>query len=708
MALTIHTPTNVPNDSLLNPSFSLPKSSPSYCVCPYPHAWKLGLKPFHSWFKPLTNERPRPAHASSSSIDSTQESSPQIPVPNKNKDNGDRKSIWVNPKMPKASASLLQKYGNNLKYVRLKALAQRLDACEGSREEVSGLLGSLGDQPDPKEAVFIINNLQSWEKAYLAFQYFKAKEGFSVDLILYNVTMKLLRKGRQWDLVEQLVEQLVGEGMKPDNFTFSTVISCARQCNLPHKAVEWFERINGLGCAPDEITFSAMIDSYGRAGKISEALNMYEKAAAQGWRLHTVTFATLIRMYYVAGSYQAALNTYEEMKAFGVKPNRAIYNTMLDAMGRSARPWHVKSLHNEMMQAAISPNRVTFSALIRAYGKARWPDDAFHWFGKMKEAGWEMDTVLYNILLSMCADMGRVDDAFRLFREMSESENCKPDNWSYTSMILIYTNMGQVSEAEKMLNEMLVAGYKPTLFPFTSLIQGLGKRKRFDDVIRVFDQLLQAGLSPDERLCGCLLSVLTLCGREEEFGKVLSCIHKANSELASVAKLLTEEAVDIEVVMQDLRAVLTKSSQDVRKPYCNCLIDLCRNFNFVERAHELLQLGTSLEVYSGLQSKTPTEWSLNLKTLSLGAAITAFQNWVSVLSKALEDAEELPPLIGIHTGHGMHKFSHKGLATAIESHLREVGAPFQESPDRVGWFLTTGVAVTLWLQSRNSSSLSPA
>lgn len=585
---------------------------------------------------------------------------------------------------------------------------ERLDACEGSPEEVSGLLSSLGDKPDPKEAVFIINRLQSWQKAYLAFQYFEAKEGFSVDLILYNVTMKLLRKGRQWDLVEQLAEQLVGEGMKPDNVTFSTIISCARHCNLPHKAVEWFERINALGCVPDGITCSAMIDAYGRAGNISEALNLYEKAASQGWRLHTVTFATLIRMYCVSGNYQGALNTYEEMKGFGVKPNRVIYNTILLAMGRVARPWHVKSLHREMIQAAILPNRVTFSALIMAYGKARWPDDALQCFRKMKEAGWEMDTILYNILLNMCADMGRVDDALRLFREMSESDNCKPDNWSYTPMIRIYTSMGQVSEAEKMLNEMLLAGYKPNLFPFTSLIQGLGRWKRFDDVVRVFDQLLDAGLSPDDRLCGCLLSVLTLCGKEEEFSKVLSCIHKANSKLASVAELLTEEAVDIEVVMQDLRAILTKCSQDVRKPYCNCLIDLCWNFNFPERAHELLKLGTSFEVYSGLQSKTPTEWSLNLKTLSSGAATTAFQDWVSVLSKALEDGEEFPPSIGIHTGHGKHKFSDKGLATAMESHLRDMGAPFQESPGRVGWFLSTPVALTSWLQSRNSSSLSPA
>ncbi|KAJ0438595.1 putative Smr domain, tetratricopeptide-like helical domain superfamily [Helianthus annuus] len=99
-------------------------------------------------------------------------------------------------------------------------------------------------------------------------------------------------------------------------------------------------------------------------------------------------------------------------------------------------------------------------------------------------------------------------------------------------------------------------------------------------------------------------------------------------------------------------------------------------------------------------NKTSTNWSLHLKSLSLGAALTALHIWINDLTKALEEGEELPPLLGVNTGHGKHKYSDKGLAGALEAHLKELNAPFHEAPDKAGWFLTTKVAVKTWLEGR--------
>ena len=75
------------------------------------------------------------------------------------------------------------------------------------------------------------------------------------------------------------------------------------------------------------------------------------------------------------------------------------------------------------------------------------------------------------------------------------------------------------------------------------------------------------------------------------------------------------------------------------------------------------------------------------------------------LSKAVESGEELPAMLGINTGHGKHEYSDKGLASVFESHLKELNAPFHEAPNKIGWFLTTKVAATSWLESRSSPEL---
>ncbi|PQQ11254.1 pentatricopeptide repeat-containing protein [Prunus yedoensis var. nudiflora] len=407
------------------------------------------------------------------------------------------------------------------------------------------------------------------------------------------------------------------------------------------------------------------------------AFSLYDRARTSKWRIDPVTFSTLIKIHGQSGNFDGCLNVYEEMKAIGAKPNLVIYNTLLDAMGRAKRPWQAKKIYREMINKEFSPNWVTYAALLRAYGRARY---------------------------AMCADVGYADEAVEIFKDMKSSETWKPDSWTFSSMITIYSCSGKVTEAETMLHEMLEAGFQPNIFILTSLIQCYGKAKRTDDVVRIFNQLLELGITPDERFCGCLLNVMTQTPKEE-LCKLANCIERADEKLGYVVRLLVEKQDNSDNFKKEASELFNSIGSDVKKAYCNCLIDLCVNLDLLERACELLDLGLTLQIYIGIQSRSQTQWSLYLKGLSLGAALTALHVWINDLSRVLESGEELPPLLGINTGHGKHKYSDKGLASVFESHLKELNAPFHEAPDKAGWFLTTKVAVKSWLESRSSSEL---
>ena len=77
------------------------------------------------------------------------------------------------------------------------------------------------------------------------------------------------------------------------------------------------------------------------------------------------------------------------------------------------------------------------------------------------------------------------------------------------------------------------------------------------------------------------------------------------------------------------------------------------------------------------------------------------------MSKTLELGEELPPLLGINTGGGKHRFSDKVLPTVFELYLKELKAPFHKAANKAGWFLATSEAATSWLQSRGSVVVLP-
>ncbi|KAG6511003.1 hypothetical protein ZIOFF_029052 [Zingiber officinale] len=609
-----------------------------------------------------------------------------------------KNSIWVNPNSPRASR--LRQRSSDSRYARLALLAASLDSSDPTDPSISAVLASFGSAATVQDAVIVLNSMSNSHNAVLALRWFQRKIGREV--VLYNVTLKVLRKSKDLVVAEGLWGEMLEKGIKPDNVTFTTMISCARFCNKPEKAVEWFEKMPEFGCHPDDITYSAMIDAYGRLNNVEMALELYDRARAEKWRLDPVTFATVIRVYGISGNFDGALNVYEEMKALGAKPNLVIYNTLLDAMGRARRPWQVKTIYREMCSKGLAPNRATYSALLRAYAKARYAEDALDVYRQMRKE-MELDIILYNMLLSMCADVGSVDEAVKIFNEMKELSNaCKPDSWSYSAMITAYSCSGKVSEAESMLNEMSEAGYQPNIFVLTSLIQCYGKAGRTDSIVKAFDKLLGWGIKPDDRLCGCLLNVVAQTATEE-LGKIIGCIERGNTQLGSLVNLLVDEACDNDTVRQEAVVLFHNVSSEVKRAYSNCLIDLCVNLNHLERACVLLDLAIQLEIYTDLQSRSATQWSLYVKGLSHGAALTALHVWMNDLAKSLQNGENLPPLLGIFTGHGKHKYSEKGLASVFQSHLREICAPFHEAPDKAGWFLTTQLAAESWLESRNSS-----
>ncbi|KAJ0981929.1 hypothetical protein J5N97_010184 [Dioscorea zingiberensis] len=624
---------------------------------------------------------------------SLQDTSPSLPPKN---------SIWINPNSPRAAR--LRQHSSESRYARLLNLAQSLDSS-AHPDAIPDLLLSLAETPTEQDAVVVLNHMDNPAAAPPALRWFLRHIKVNKESILYNVSLKVLRKGRDWNQVVALWNEMLANGVRPDNVTFSTMISCARVCNLPDKAVEWFEKMPEFGCSPDDVTYSSMIDAYGRAGNVEMALGLYDKARKEKWRVDPVTFATVIRVYSSSGNFDGALNVFEEMKALGVKPNPVIFNTLLDAMGRAGRPWQVKTLYKEMIANGLAPNRATYAALLRAYSKARYAEDALSIYNEVKEKGIELNVILYNMVLSMCADLGYVDHAVKIFEEMKGlPEGSKPDSWSYSSLITVYSCSGQVSEAERVLNEMIGSGFQPNIFVLTSIIQCYGKAGQADDIVRTYDKVLELGITPDDRFCGCLLNVMTQIP-SEELGKVIGCVEKSNAQLGSLVKLLVDEGSATEVIKLEAEDLFSKISEEVKKAYCNCLIDLCVNLDLLERACILLDMAMRLEIYTALQSKSSSQWSLHVKSLSLGAALTALHIWMNDLSKALASGEELPPLLGIHTGHGKHKYSDKGLASVFESHLRELNAPFHEAPDKAGWFLTTKIAAETWLKSRSSPEL---
>ncbi|XP_008786296.2 pentatricopeptide repeat-containing protein At5g46580, chloroplastic [Phoenix dactylifera] len=622
------------------------------------------------------------------------------------------KPTWVNPSKPKPSVLSPHRhrrppYSLNPDLRHLSLLSRSLRQAPDEPAAFSAALTEAFPLPPSQEnALFVLNSLRSWPKALQFFDWLKTHADQSpLDTILYNVTMKSLRAGRQHDLVERLAQEMIDRGVPLDNVTYSTIITSAKRCCRFDRAVEWFERMYRTGVIPDEVTYSAALDVYAQLGKRGEVMTLYERARAGGWTPDSVAFSVLAKMFGAAGDYDGIQYVLQEMKSLGVKPDLVVYNTLLEAMGKAGKPGLARSLFDEMVSAGLSPNEKTLTALIKIYGKARWSRDALELWERMRSNKWPMDFILYNTLLSMCADLGLEEEAEKLFEDMKRPERgTRPDNWSYTAMINIYGSGGKAERALELFEEMLENGVEPNIMSYTCLIQCLGKAGRIGDAMRVFETSVERGVIPDDRLCGCLLSLVALC-EEGEMEMVLASLEKANPRVVELIKMLRMEEVGFDEVQEEFRGMLNEATVEARRPFCNCLIDICRNHGFPsQRANDLLHLGTLYGFYPNLHAKSSDVWSLNLRSLSFGAADTAFEEWIKSLSDSVEKKEVLPQSFSINTGAGTHRFS-QGLASAFASRLEKLAAPFRRNEETSGNFVASREDFISWVRSGAPSAV---
>ncbi|KAK1273358.1 Pentatricopeptide repeat-containing protein [Acorus gramineus] len=617
------------------------------------------------------------------------------------------KSTWVNPTKPRPTVLSLRRHPR-APYFHNPNLRALSSLSKSSSTDDSAFTASLDSLPhlSRDDALAILNSLRSWHRSLLFLDWLKSRNAFPLETIFYNVALKSLRFARRYDLVEKLALEMIdgGDALKPDNVTYSTLITSAKRCGRFDKAIGWFERMYKTGLVPDEVTYSAALDVYARLGKTEEVRSLYERARAGGWRPDHVAFSVLAKMYGEAGDYDGIRYVFDEMRSVDVKPNLAVYNALLKALGKAGKPGLARSLFEEMVSAGVEPNEKTLTALIKIYGRARWARDALALWERMKANRWPMDFILYNTLLSMCADLGLEDEAERLFGEMKASENARPDSWSYTAMINIYASVGKPEKALALFEAMLGSeDVAPNVMGCTCLIQCLGRARRIEEAVRVFDVAIERGIQPDDRLCGCLLSVLTYCEGDGEAEGVLACLERANTRLVGLVKMLweAEEEVGSKRVKEEMRGVLSEAQVDARRPFCNCLIDLCLNRGMRGRAKELLRLAKLYGLYPGLQTRKAEEWTLDLKSLSVGAARMAFEEWMEGVRG--ESWEGLPRWFAVQTGAGTHRYS-QGLGSAFAAHVREVEAPFRESEEGNGRFVSTREEVVHWLRSWVSSA----
>ncbi|KAG7020930.1 Pentatricopeptide repeat-containing protein, partial [Cucurbita argyrosperma subsp. argyrosperma] len=303
-----------------------------------------------------------------------------------------------------------------------------------SSSDIGSILNSLCQNLSPKEQTVILKEQRQWERVLQVFQWFKSQKDYVPNVIHYNIVLRALGRAQKWDELRLCWNEMAENGIIPSNNTYGMLVDVYGKAGLVKEALLWIKHMKVRGIFPDEVTMNTVVRVLKDAGEFDSADKFYKDwtgmkipnrqaspevdNCARKPRL-TSTFNTLIDLYGKAGRLKDAANVFAEM----LKSERAL------------KYFHL------MKGAGIAENQIVLTSLIKAFSKVGSVEGAKAMYNRMKNMENGVDTIASNTMINLYTDLGMVSEAKRVFEDLRE-RGCA-DGVSFATLIYLLIKHGR-------------------------------------------------------------------------------------------------------------------------------------------------------------------------------------------------------------------------------------------------------------------------
>ncbi|PON44929.1 DYW domain containing protein [Parasponia andersonii] len=275
--------------------------------------------------------------------------------------------------------------------------------------------------------------------------------------------------------------EMMQKGLKPDKYTFPFALkSCAGLSDLNMgKLVH--QHLVCCGCSHDVFVSAALVDMYSKCGYIEAARLVFDKMSVRD----LVSWTSMISGYAHNGCNIETMAFFNLMRDSGTQSNRVSILSVLLACGNLGALRKGEWLHNYVIQTGFefdilvvtaimdmytkcgsldlarrlfdgTPGKdvVCWSAMIRSYGIHGQGKKSLDLFNGMLKAKVKPNHVTFTCILSACSHSGLLEEGKKCFESMVKDFGISPQLNNYACMVDLLSRLGQLSEAEKLIENM--------------------------------------------------------------------------------------------------------------------------------------------------------------------------------------------------------------------------------------------------------------
>ncbi|XP_024533752.1 pentatricopeptide repeat-containing protein At2g33680-like [Selaginella moellendorffii] len=299
------------------------------------------------------------------------------------------------------------------------------------------------------------------------------------DVVSWNAMVSANAEAGHLEVALKIYQEMVSAGVKPDAFTYASVLNALAGLGRIEEAVLLHSRL-GSQIETDTIVGTALVSLYTGCGRLDCARSAFRKIS----RRDVLCWSTMISAEAMAGHDREALELYREM-ILSVRPNASTLATVLAACtrlgdlssGALVRDGAIQSgldrdavvgttlvnlyarfgdviAAREVFDRIKARDTISWTAMVAAYAQHGHGRQAMEIFQALCLEGIHLDEVAFTNILGACSHSGLLDEIWECFVAMRCDHGIHPGAEHYRCLISALGRSGRIGEAEELIKSM--------------------------------------------------------------------------------------------------------------------------------------------------------------------------------------------------------------------------------------------------------------
>ncbi|XP_015690919.1 pentatricopeptide repeat-containing protein At5g15280, mitochondrial [Oryza brachyantha] len=299
----------------------------------------------------------------------------------------------------------------------------------------------------------------------------------STGLILYNILIFYLFRGRHILQVHNLLKDMKSNGFPLDTTTYDFLVNGFHKSGDVDHSTNMLDACIAQGLMPSNRSLRVVLSHHCKLGNLEKSLELFHLIESNGWKHGLVIETTLVSSLLSSGRFSEAtscLNSLSKRALIGFDIHFDVLIKEFCILGDVEMSI---SLLNTMLKKGKLPSEVSYNSVLYRLCMLKEFDQALDFLAEMQLSNLKPSDMSCDVLIQGLCAMGRTCDAMKIL-EMLTTIGSSPSYHMYRVIFDNYCRSNNLQKAATLLHGMQQAGFAPNFEMHWSVISNLSSNAK--------------------------------------------------------------------------------------------------------------------------------------------------------------------------------------------------------------------------------------